>query len=406
MISKKTWIGAALVLFFGGCLSTVGPVHAAQDTASGSAGMSAEKQVDSMSAKADDKTIKAGDMVKVDYTMSLEDGTIVYSTRSDVAKDPVRKKMTGYVEPKTFGAEEVIAGKPARLPGVGQSVVGMIKGERKEVKLSPESAFGPSDPGKIQTHPTVRNMPFVVRMAPAEFVGRFRVFPIQEKEVQFAPFMKARVKEISENFAVLEMIVRDGQKHEETYGSVDVRRNGDEVVATLTPVIGASLKTAGGEGRITGADGKNFTVDFNSPLAGKTIVLNLEVTAVTPASELADIQIPWVENHDKGLLAAKEAGKPAVMLLYADWCSWCKKLQNETFPDPRIKLLKDRLVFIKVNSDKDKELQKKYGQNGFPLTILFDRKGQEAGRIDGYKDAAALRETLDRLIESESAQAS
>lgn len=55
------------------------------------------------------------------------------------------------------------------------------------------------------------------------------------------------------------------------------------------------------------------------------------------------------------------------LVLYADWGSWSKNLLNESPQDPRLKALQDRLVWIKVNSDKQKDAQAKYRQKGgFP----------------------------------------
>src|SRR5208282_2920081 len=135
---------------------------------------------------------------------------------------------------------------------------------------------------------------------------------------------------------------------------------------TLSPRIGAPFRTATQKGKIVAADADSFTVDFNPPLAGKPLVVELRVLKVTPASMLTGLQIPWFEDHDKGLAAAKDEGKPAVLVLYADWCQWCKKLLTESFPDARIRELKDRLVWIKVNSDRLKDYGTKYGQTGFP----------------------------------------
>jgi FKBP-type peptidyl-prolyl cis-trans isomerase 2 len=295
----------------------------------------------------------------------------------------------------------MIAGKPANFPGVGQSVVGMAVGRKNQVRIPGESAYVRPEPGKIQSFPAVWTSPRTVRLAPAAFLTRFQASPILGTEVQFTPFLKASVREVSDTMVVLELMAKNGEKHTEEFGTITIGlgQKGDEVVATLVPIIGAAFRTASAEGRIAGFDGKSFTVDFNPPLAGRPVVLDIEVVAVTRASELAGMQIPWMEDHDKGLLAAKEAQKPAVMLLYADWCGWCKKLENETFPDPRIKVLRDRLTFIKVNSGRQKDVQKKYGQKGFPLVILFNRKGEMAGRIDGYRDAPGLRRALDGLID-------
>jgi thiol:disulfide interchange protein len=129
------------------------------------------------------------------------------------------------------------------------------------------------------------------------------------------------------------------------------------------------------------------------------VVVDVQVLkVVTRASEISGVQIPWIEEHDKGLASARAAGKPAVLVLYADWCQWCKKLLTESFPDPRIRVLKDRLVWIKVNSDRLKDYGTKYEQKGFPTIIFFKPDGTIARKLEGYVDAAALREALETLI--------
>ena len=66
-------------------------------------------------------------------------------------------------------------------------------------------------------------------------------------------------------------------------------------------------------------------MDTNNPLAGKNIVVDLEVVSLTKA---APQQIDWIENQEAGLAKAKKEGKPVFLLLYADWCGWCKKTHD------------------------------------------------------------------------------
>jgi FKBP-type peptidyl-prolyl cis-trans isomerase 2 len=67
---------------------------------------------------------KAGDIVRVNYTGRLEDGTIIDST---VNREPVQF---------TIGAGEVIT-------GIEQAVTGMEPGDCKSATIPPEQAFGP-----------------------------------------------------------------------------------------------------------------------------------------------------------------------------------------------------------------------------------------------------------------------
>jgi len=65
----------------------------------------------------------AGDKVRVHFTGYLEDGTVFGSTMNE---DPF----------------EFIIGEKHMLPGFEGSVIGMQKGEKKTISLSPEEAYG------------------------------------------------------------------------------------------------------------------------------------------------------------------------------------------------------------------------------------------------------------------------
>ena len=67
--------------------------------------------------------IKNGDKVKVDYKGTLEDGTVFDTSEG---KAPIEFEV---------GAKKVI-------PGFENAIIGMNKGEEKEVKLKPEEAYG------------------------------------------------------------------------------------------------------------------------------------------------------------------------------------------------------------------------------------------------------------------------
>jgi len=58
----------------------------------------------------------------------------------------------------------------------------------------------------------------------------------------------------------------------------------------------------------------------------------VELVDVKDASALESVKIGWIEDLDQGFSTAKKEGKPSVLLLYADWCSWCKKLLTEVIP--------------------------------------------------------------------------
>ena len=87
------------------------------------------------------ETAKAGDIVAMNYTGRLQDGTVF-----DSNVDPKFQ----HVEPFTFtlGAGQVIA-------GWDEGIVGMKVGEKKTLVIPPEKAYGPNDYGPIPGNSTL-----------------------------------------------------------------------------------------------------------------------------------------------------------------------------------------------------------------------------------------------------------
>lgn len=341
---------------------------------------------------------RKGDLVLVNYVLSLEDGRLVKTNCADVANDKGRARWDGYRDDGRPAPLEVVTGDSLETPGIADAVSGMAAGDKKHLVIPPEKAFGETDPAKKATLPCVKSYPRTIRLSAEDYVKRFNGFPAKGKEVQISPYFSGKVAEVGEHEVTIELAVKDGGRFEEDFGTVSTGVKGEEVTLTLTPRIGAPFEIQSREGRVVATDGDTFTVDFNHPLAGKPLVLDLEVVSVTKASTFRNMTLPWVENHDAGLAAARKENRPAVLVLYADWCGWCKRLFSESLEDPRVKNLRDRFVWMKVNSDKEKELKTRYGQEGFPMVVILNSDGTVAGKIDGFRDGAGLADELKRLL--------
>lgn len=338
----------------------------------------------------------AGDLVTTNYTVTLEDGSLVATTRKEIALDQAVKKVTWYREPATYVPQELVAGKQEVMPGLGEALTGMKSGEKRRITLTPDKTFGQPDTQKLQQLSCSQGFPSTIRMPADEYVKRFAAFPTMNKEVELLPYFKSRVTEITESDVALEFLVEDGASFNDSFGSISVAVTGGNITMTTKPLIGAPFQFKDGTGIITATDGSTFTVDFNHPLAGKTIVLDLEAVSVSKASQGADVV--WNDDYDAGLARAKQEGKPVFLILHADWCSWCKKTFTETIPDPRIQALKERFIWVRVNSDKKRKYKKQYAQEGFPMVVLLNSDGAVLKKIDGYRDARALREEIRAVL--------
>jgi len=342
--------------------------------------------------------VQPGDLVTVNYTATTRDGALIATTLAGVANDPALTRAPGFKAPERYLPEEILAGKEELVPGLGGAVLGLGVGARKQIEVSPEMAFGRPDPQKLQQLPCARSFPRVIRMPADDYVKRFSSFPVLHGEVDLVPYFKARVTEVTERDVALEFLAKDGQSVSESYGKVSVGVAGDTVTTTLTPLLGAEFPVKEATGIISATDGTSFTVDTNHPLAGKEIVVDLEVVSLTKAATLPATVTDWIEDHEAGLALARKEGKPVFLMLYADWCGWCKKTMTETIPDPRLSRFKDKFVWVKINSDKETRYKAQYGQNGYPLMLVLNSDGTLRKRIDGYRDAPGLKADLEGVL--------
>ncbi len=90
-------------------------------------------------------------------------------------------------------------------------------------------------------------------------------------------------------------------------------------------------------------------------------------------------------------------GKPVYLFFYTDWCTFCKKMERETFADATVqKYLNDRFVAIAINPETAgvthfmgeelsyKDLAARLGVNGYPASFFFTAEGTLIGGQPGY----------------------
>jgi len=106
--------------------------------------------------------------------------------------------------------------------------------------------------------------------------------------------------------------------------------------------------------------------------------------APTPSS------INWRYNLNDALSIAAKEGKPLMVDFYTDWCSWCKKLDQDTYSDQSIRALSEKFVSVKINADRDKDSTMRYDVRGYPTIIFLGPNGSVANKTSGYIEAGRL----------------
>lgn len=112
--------------------------------------------------------------------------------------------------------------------------------------------------------------------------------------------------------------------------------------------------------------------------------INLPKEVATNAPE-----ITWMASEADGRAKATAENKPVLIDFGATWCTACKELEHNTFPNPGVRTEAQRFIAIRVDATDDdapdtKRLQEKYKVVGLPTVIMLDAAGTEITRFNEF----------------------
>ncbi len=125
------------------------------------------------------------------------------------------------------------------------------------------------------------------------------------------------------------------------------------------------------------------------------------------SEEIAFQRIKSLDDLEAAVAGANQAGKPAMLDFYADWCVECIRMERNTFGEPEIQALFKQVrplqADVTANDETDQALMEKYDIIGPPAILFFDRRGTEmpAYRLVGYFDAPEFAEHLRSVLEAQ-----
>jgi len=83
----------------------------------------------------------------------------------------------------------------------------------------------------------------------------------------------------------------------------------------------------------------------------------------------------------------------------AEWCHWCHVMDETTYRDPEVgQVLRDRFLAIRVDIDERPDIAERYGDWGWPATILLSPDAEELGKFRGYLPPEKLRDILAETV--------
>jgi uncharacterized protein YyaL (SSP411 family) len=128
-------------------------------------------------------------------------------------------------------------------------------------------------------------------------------------------------------------------------------------------------------------------------------VASLSGVAISPAAE----GIKWSGWGDDVFARATAEQRFVILDLGAVWCHWCHVMDNTTYADPQVgELLQSKYVPVRVDQDANPDLSSRYGDWGWPATIIFGPDGSEIAKIRGYIEPERMQALLKAVIDDPS----
>lgn len=112
-------------------------------------------------------------------------------------------------------------------------------------------------------------------------------------------------------------------------------------------------------------------------------------------------KITWIRSYETAVKSARASKKLLLIDFYTDWCHYCKKLEAEVYPNPKVIQFCGQLVTVKLNAEREgKALAQKYGVSGFPTVLYLDAEGGEWGRMPGFLPAEGFIQLGSEVLKS------
>jgi thioredoxin-like negative regulator of GroEL len=112
----------------------------------------------------------------------------------------------------------------------------------------------------------------------------------------------------------------------------------------------------------------------------------------------AENDIKWYNDLRAASAAAQELNKPMMVEFWADWCTPCKIMEKEVYPDPRVAAaLSQKMVAVRIHFDLQTQLVRQYKVEAIPYIVFTNSYGTELLRHRGILEAEDLEAVIQAL---------
>lgn len=111
----------------------------------------------------------------------------------------------------------------------------------------------------------------------------------------------------------------------------------------------------------------------------------------------------WESSLDRAIERAEAEDRLILVDLYAEWCGWCKRLEDDVYSTQEFREFARNLVLLRVDTEDRGEgarLKEQYRVYSLPTTLILDHRFVEVGKVEGFAPAISYIRKIEHRIAS------
>jgi thioredoxin len=108
--------------------------------------------------------------------------------------------------------------------------------------------------------------------------------------------------------------------------------------------------------------------------------------------------IRWEHRFEEAVKRARAAKKPIMIDFWADWCTWCHRLDQTTYVDPVVVKLSEDFIPVKVDTEggkKNQDIALRYNVATLPTITFITPGGRQILTLRGFQGPGQFPRTME-----------
>jgi thioredoxin 1 len=113
--------------------------------------------------------------------------------------------------------------------------------------------------------------------------------------------------------------------------------------------------------------------------------------------------IRWEHRFDEAVKKARAAKRPIMIDFWADWCSWCHRLDQTTYVDPVVVKLSEDFIALKLDTEggkKNQDIALRYNVATLPTITFITPGGRPILTLKGFQGPGQFPRTMETARDS------